>query len=78
MANLTDEQQRALRILARGPNGCTEAILMAHGFERAMLGQLVLDGFARADAHDIIAGGSRRVRVVWLQILPAGWKAIAD
>jgi hypothetical protein len=77
MAKLTNEQRRALRILARSPNGCTEAILLAHGFEIAMLGKLVLDGFARAETHDTMAA-SRRMKVVWLQISAAGRKAIAE
>jgi len=29
---LTAEQRRALRLLAGNPRGCTEAILLAHGF----------------------------------------------
>jgi hypothetical protein len=51
MAKLTDEQRRALQLLARSPNGCTEALMMAHGFEGAMLGQLVVDGLALATPH---------------------------
>jgi hypothetical protein len=30
MATLTDEQRRALRLMARSPNECAEALLMAH------------------------------------------------
>jgi hypothetical protein len=45
MAALTDEQRRALQLLAGSPNGCTEAILIAHGFHLAMLGKLAFDGF---------------------------------
>jgi hypothetical protein len=37
MAKLTDEELRALLLLARSPNGCTEALLMAHGFPTEML-----------------------------------------
>jgi hypothetical protein len=59
MAKLTDEQKRALRILARSPNGCTEALMLAHGFEIAMLGKLALDGLAKVDAHDTMAGSRR-------------------
>jgi hypothetical protein len=76
MAKLTDDQRRALLLLARSPNGCTEALLMAHGFEVAMLGKLVLDGFALATPHETRAG-SRPMIVVWITISPAGRKAIA-
>jgi hypothetical protein len=76
MAKLSDEQRRALRLLSRSPNGCTEAILLAHGFEVAMLGKLVLDRLAKAEAHTTMA--SRRMKVVWLQLTEAGRKAITE
>jgi hypothetical protein len=77
MANLTDEQRRALRLLARSQIGCTEALLMAHGFELAMLGKLTVDGFVEFDAHETMAG-SRLVKAFWLRITDAGRKAIAE
>jgi hypothetical protein len=76
MARLTDEQRRALRLLARSPNGCTEALMLAHGFESAMLGDLVLNGLAVAVDHRTMAG-RRRIKVIWLRITEAGRKAIA-
>jgi hypothetical protein len=45
------------------------------GFEIAMLGKLAPDGFAKVEAHDTMAG-SRRMKVVWMQITAAGRKAI--
>jgi hypothetical protein len=75
--NLPDEQRRALELLARSPNGCTEALMLAHGFELKMLDQLEIDGLAKADARETMAG-SRAMKVVWLQITAAGRKAIAD
>jgi hypothetical protein len=76
MAKLSDEQRRALQLLARSPNGCTEALMMAHGFDGTMLGQLVLDGLALATPHHTKAG-RRQIVVVWLTITEAGRKAIA-
>jgi hypothetical protein len=76
MAKLSDEQRRALRLLARSPNGCTEALMMAHGFELAMLAKLVIDGLAVAVDHSTMAG-RRRMKVTWLRIAAAGRKAIA-
>jgi hypothetical protein len=76
MAKLTDEQRRALRLLARSPNGCTEALMLAHGFELAMLEQLALGGLTRVDVHDTIAGG-RPVKVTWMRITAAGRKALS-
>ena len=40
MATLTDEQLRALRILARHPDGCAEAKLLTDGFSIAQLSRL--------------------------------------
>jgi hypothetical protein len=77
MAQLSDEERRALQLLARSPNGCTEALLMAHGFELAFLGKLILDGFAMAAPHETHAG-SRPMIVVWMTITAVGRKAIAD
>lgn len=77
MADLTDEQRSALRLIARSPNGCTEALLMAHGFELAFLGNLVFDGHALATPH-LTHAGSKPMIVVWLTITPAGRKAISE
>jgi hypothetical protein len=38
MTKPTDEERRPLRLLARSPDGCTEAMLMAHGFGAEVLG----------------------------------------
>jgi hypothetical protein len=65
MAKLTHEQRRAPQLLARSPSCCTEALLMAHGFELVMLAKLAVDGLAKVEAHDTKAG-SRRMKVVWL------------
>jgi hypothetical protein len=58
------------------PNGCTEALMMAHGFDVAMLAKLVIDGLAVAVDHSTMAG-RRRMKVTWLRIAAAGRKAIA-
>jgi hypothetical protein len=44
MARLTDEQRRALRLLARSPNGCTEAVMLEHGFRTNFASDLVRAG----------------------------------
>jgi hypothetical protein len=77
MAKLSDQQRRALQLLARSPDGCTEALMLAHGFALEVLDKLASEGLAKAKAHDTMAG-SRRMKVVRLQITPAGRRAIAD
>jgi hypothetical protein len=75
MAKLSKEKRRALQLLARSPSGCTEALMMAYGFEVAMLGKLVLDGFALATPHDTRAG-RQPIWVVWMTITEAGRNAV--
>jgi hypothetical protein len=75
--SLTGEQRRALQVLARSPNGCTEALMMAHGFEIEILGQLVLCGLAVA-VDQTTRAGRRRIKVTCLRITAAGRKAIAE
>jgi hypothetical protein len=77
MAKLTDEQRRALRLLAHSPDGCTEAIMLAHGLKLEVLAELAFDGFANVEAHETMAG-KRRMKVFWLQISAAGRKALAE
>jgi hypothetical protein len=77
MAKLSDEQLRALLFLARHPNGCTEAILMAHGFPSQMLEELVTTGWAKASPDEMKIARKRR-KVICFQITDAGRKAAAD
>ena len=46
MAQLNDEQRRALRILARHLDGCAEAVLLAEGFSIGQVTFLVGEGLA--------------------------------
>jgi hypothetical protein len=77
MAKLSDEEQRALRLLARSPNGCTEPVMLAHGFTLDQIANLVFGGLAKRDVRNITAG-SRQVKVVRMEITAGGRKAIAD
>jgi hypothetical protein len=69
------ERLRALRLLARCPHGCTEAVIMAYGFTIDFLAGLVSDGLITAEPSTMHNGG-RQVVVVWLQITAAGRKAV--
>ena len=71
------EQRRALRLLARNPTGCTEAFMLAHGFNAEMLGRLVLDGHALAETG-IAHAGERRLRVTWMMITDIGLRALSE
>jgi hypothetical protein len=70
------ERLRALRLLARCPNGCAEAVMMAYGFTIDFLAGLVSDGLVTAEPSTVRTGG-RPVIVVWMQITEAGRKLVA-
>jgi hypothetical protein len=70
------ERRRLLRLLARGPNGRPEALLMAYGFSIKFLADMVFDGLATAELSSTRAG-SREVIVVLMQITEKGRRAIA-
>jgi hypothetical protein len=72
MADLTDEQLRALRLLARYSR-CPGTVLLEQGFSYDQLSDLVVDGLAKLEPSITREGG-----VVWAAITAAGRKAIAE
>ena len=70
-APLTDEQLRALHILARHPRGAAEAKLLEQGFTAGQLSPLVIAGLV-----NLRRGG--RPTVLRVKITTAGRKAIAE
>jgi hypothetical protein len=64
------QQRRVLRLLADAPEGMTEALMMAHGFNSELLVDLCIAGLAIAKVERMIAGG-RTVEVVRLKITEA-------
>jgi hypothetical protein len=65
----TTERERALQLLARYPSGCTEALMLAHGFAIALLAELVRDRLVTAELN--------ASHVVWMRITALGREAIA-
>jgi hypothetical protein len=74
-SRLSADQRRAFRLLAGSSHGCTEAILLAHGFTIEMLIVLVRDGFATA-TPEIVHAGRRPIEVVRVGITDAGRQAL--
>jgi hypothetical protein len=73
---LSTDQMRALRLLDEAePRGCTEAILLAHGFTRELLAGLVHDGLASKRPESVSASW-RSVAVARLRITDAGRRAL--
>jgi hypothetical protein len=73
---LTDDQGRALRLLADTLHGRTLANMLAHGFKRALLNELLSAGLAIAEPGTIRASG-RTIKVIWFMITEAG-RAMLD
>jgi DNA-binding PadR family transcriptional regulator len=70
MAIAPDERE-ALRMLADSPNGCTESIILAHGFAIGMLRDLVRNGLATSEPRTV-RSGQRLIEVKWMTITDAG------
>ena len=51
MPAATTERVRALRLLARCPDGCTEALILAHGFTVPFLAGLVTARLVTAELN---------------------------
>jgi hypothetical protein len=59
-----------------GPDGCTEAIMLAHGFTTRQMVELVRAGLATANAERVVAGGLT-LEVARVRITEAGRRALA-
>jgi hypothetical protein len=77
MANLSDEERRALELLAGHSDGCDEAVLLAQGVTVGQLAGLVIDGFATGSVARVALDG-REKPVVWMKITEEGRRAIAE
>ena len=71
------DRRRALELLASCRDGCTEAILLAHGFTIPQMVELVRAGLATATAERMRAGG-KLMEVAIVRITEAGRRALAS
>jgi len=71
------KRRRALELLETSLNGCTEAIMLAHGFKIELLVELVQAGLATASTERMLASG-RPMEVTRLRITGAGRRALAQ
>ena len=70
------DQRRALKLLAVSRNGCTEAVMLAHGFPVPLLVELVRSGLASAAPERVVAG-KRAMQITRVRITDAGRRALA-
>jgi hypothetical protein len=71
------DRRRALELLASCRDGCTEALMLAHGFSIDMMVDLVNAGLATAQTERMVAG-NRPMEVTRVKITDAGRRALAE
>jgi hypothetical protein len=65
------DRRRALELLASCRDGCTEAIMLTHGFSIDMMVELVNAGLATATAERMVTG-NRTIEVARMRITEVG------
>ena len=73
---MTAEQRRALTLLSSDQHGATEALMLAHGFHREMLAELVQAGLATVVTETMRAGATP-IKVERYRITDDGRDALA-
>jgi hypothetical protein len=67
-----------LELLASCPQeGCTEALMLAHGFTVERMVELVRAGLATVTTERVVMG-PRTMEVAWVTITEAGRRALAE
>jgi hypothetical protein len=69
------DQRQALELLASCRDGCTQAIMRAHGFTLPQMVALIRAGLASATSQRIVAG-ARTTEVITLRITETGRQAL--
>src|SRR5262245_42680670 len=69
-------RRRALELLASCPDGCTETLMVAHGFTPELMIELLRAGFATAQPERYVAAG-RTVEVCRVKITDGGRSVLA-
>jgi hypothetical protein len=64
-------------LAAGGPDGCTGATLLSHGFSVNMLANLVHDEFATAH-RETVRVGKRKIKIARIRITAAGREALDE
>ena len=70
------DRRRALELLASCRDGCTGAIMIAHGFTVPQMVELIRAGLASAHSGRMVAGG-KPIEVTVVRITEAGRQALA-
>jgi hypothetical protein len=71
------DRRRARELLASCRDGCTEAIMLAHGFTVPQMVKLIRAGLATAQSERVVAGG-RTIEVARVRITDAGRRVLTE
>jgi hypothetical protein len=71
------ERRRALELLAASHDGCSEAIMLAHGFSVDFLVDLIRTGLATTRTERVVAGG-RAMKIARVRMTEVGRRALAE
>jgi hypothetical protein len=74
MAKLTDEQRRALQLLAREHAGCAEVVLLAEGFSVGQLAEMPAGG----DLGAILEAARKRSPLTLGDLTPEEYEAVLE
>jgi hypothetical protein len=66
---------RALELLTSDPDGCTDALMLAHGFTVALMVQLMRACLATATPERVVGGGET-VEIARVRITEAGRRVL--
>jgi hypothetical protein len=70
------DRRRALELLPSCRDGCTEALMLAHGFRVPQMVELVHAGLAAATAERMVAG-NKTIEIARVRITEAGRRILA-
>jgi hypothetical protein len=76
MTPLSPDHIRALELLASSPEGCTDALLTAHGFTHELITELIETRLASVEVEQLLASG-HQIDVPRLRITEVGRVALA-
>jgi hypothetical protein len=75
---MTADERRLLELLAASDDGCTDALLRAHGFTLEVIIKVASTGLATAKAEHTFAAAGRAIEVTRVRITDAGRRALAE
>jgi hypothetical protein len=74
---MNGDERPLLELLAASDDGCTEALLMAHGFALELIDGIVIVGLATTKAESTFVAG-RTIKFTRMRITDAGRQTLAN